>query len=82
MTPVQLRGLIYMLLAGLPVFIVFFTGLAEKVNAGLPVSVHWVIWVLLSLNAAYQMILALRAYIDGSNERARQKDKPPTKDTP
>ncbi len=70
---IAFRAAIYMVLAGLPVFIAFFVDLVKKVDGGTPIAVHWAVWWLLALNAAYQMVLALRIYLDGSAERSRQK---------
>ncbi len=73
MTPVQLRGLIYVLLAALPVFIAWLTDAVKLLLEGKPVLMHWLVWLLLICQASYQSLLALRAFLDGSNERAKQE---------
>ena len=66
-----------MLLAALPVWIVWLTDAVELLLAGKPVLLHWLVWALLICNSLYQALLALRAFIDGTAERAKpQKPKP------
>ena len=66
-----------MLLAALPVWIAWLTDAVELLLADKPVLLHWLVWALLICNSLYQALLALRAFIDGTAERAKpQKPKP------
>lgn len=76
MSPVHLRGIIYMLLAALPVWIAWLTDAVELLLADKPVMMHALVWALLICSSLYQALLALRAFIDGTAERAKQEPKP------
>lgn len=78
MTPVHLRGAIYMLLAALPVWIAWLTDAVKLLLADKPVTMHALVWSLLLCSSLYQALLALRAFIDGAAERAKQEQQQPT----
>ena len=66
-----------MLLAALPVWIAWLTDAVELLLADKPVMMHALVWALLICSSLYQALLALRAFIDGTAERAKpQKPKP------
>lgn len=71
MNPVTLRACLYMALAGLPVVIAFLTEIVGKMIKGETVMLNGYVWGLVAANTVYQMLLVLRAYIDGSAERAK-----------
>lgn len=76
MTPsVFIRGTIYVIAAALPVWIAYFSGVVDALIDSKPVLQHWAVWVLTALQSIYQAIIALRAYIDGSNERSKSTPK-------
>jgi uncharacterized membrane protein YuzA (DUF378 family) len=68
---VMIRAIIYCVLAALPVWITFFTGIVDAVLEGKSPVLHWAVWMLVGLNSLYQVAIALRAFLDGSNERAK-----------
>jgi hypothetical protein len=70
--PVALRASLYMALAGLPVAIAFLTEIVNKMLDGKPPLLNGYVWSLLAANTLYQMLLVLRAYVDGSAERAKK----------
>ena len=72
MSPVALRAVLYMALAGLPVIIAFFTEVVNALMEGKTPILNWYVWTLLAANTIYQMLLVLRAYVDGSAERAKK----------
>lgn len=63
-----------MLLAALPVWIAWLTDAVELLLADKPVMMHALVWALLICNSLYQALLALRAFIDGTAERAKQQE--------
>ena len=74
MSRVTALAVLYVMIAGLPVPIMFFTAYVDKISRGeIPVT-HWAVWVLLALSTISAMTVALRAYLDGSAERKRQTD--------
>jgi hypothetical protein len=75
--PVHFRALLYVSLAVLPCFITVLTGLVD----GSVKIVPW-LWCLTFANAAYQGLLALRAYYDGSAQRASDESRAITGLTP
>lgn len=79
MNAVQLRGAIYMLLAALPVWIAWLTDAVKLLLADKPVTMHVLVWSLLICSSLYQALLALRAFIDGTAERAKPKQEPENK---
>jgi hypothetical protein len=68
--PVKFRAFLYVLISGLPVPIMFFTAYVDKLSKGEIPLTHWAVWVLLGLNTSAAIAIALRAYYDGSAERA------------
>ena len=78
MSPVVLRGAIYMLLAALPVWIAWLTDAVKLLLDGKPVTFHALVWSLLVCSSLYPALLALRAFIDGTAERAKQEQQQPT----
>ena len=67
-----------MLLAALPVWIAWLTDAVGLLLADKPVMMHALVWALLICSSLYQALLALRAFIDGASERAKQQEPKPT----
>jgi hypothetical protein len=81
--PVKFRAFLYVLISGLPVPIMFFTAYVDKLSKGEIPLTHWAVWVLLGLNTSAAVAIALRAYYDGSAERANPSlSQTPTEPTP
>lgn len=76
---VIVRGLLYMALAGLPVVIAFLSEVVNKLLEGKTPLLNGYVWSLLAANTVYQMLLVLRAYIDGSAERSKVTPSEPKK---
>lgn len=68
---VTVRAIIYMSLAALPVWAAYFAGVIDELKENKTPLDHWSIWAYLVTSSVLQALLALRAYIDGSAERAR-----------
>lgn len=65
--PTILRGSIYTSLAVLT----SFSGWLEKLTPEKVSSLVWTDWSAMAVTVSVSGLIALRAYIDGSNERAR-----------
>ena len=70
-SPILVRAIIYMLLAALPVWATYFSGVIDSLKDHKYVLDHWTVWAYLAVTSVIQALLTLRAYIDGSAERAR-----------
>lgn len=73
MNAVAIRGWIYVSIAVLLVWTGFFERVVAQLLEGNPVEISWYQWVLISLTSIVQALLALRAYLDGTPERAKTK---------
>lgn len=71
MNPVRFRAFLYFTLAVLPVWGVWFTDAGKQLLEGKQPLIHWIIFTGLAINSLYQGFLALRAYYDGTAERAK-----------
>jgi hypothetical protein len=71
------RGALYVGMAVLGPPTAFFTAASKDIIDGKAPVFHWVIWVLLALQTMSAALVALRAYIDGSNERSKNEAKDP-----
>lgn len=72
---VILRGVIYVFLAIVPVWTAYFSKVGDELLANKTPLFHWAILAGVTMNSLYQAGLALRAYLDGSAERARVPNK-------
>jgi len=69
---IVLRAILYMVLAAIPPWTAFFSGVIDKLTKGEDPLYHWAVWGFVISSSVYQAVLALRIYIDGSNERSRR----------
>jgi hypothetical protein len=75
MSPTTNRGALYVGMAMLVPLTSFFTAASKDIIDGRVPVFHWVIWTLLGLQTLSAALVALRAYIDGSNERSKNEAK-------
>lgn len=71
-----IRAFLYMLIAAIPPWIAFFSGLIDTLLEGKEPLMHWAVWCLTISTSLLQAAVALRCFLDGSAERSRQDDKP------